>query len=165
MATKPQIVRVSLSYAKIGKTKQIDLEFVCSGYKIFFNCQHIFLKLNPIQRSFFDYLCEHMYMSNSILIDVQLKSNFQQFLEDITSKGETISISALDKYIPKLVSLKLLIRTNTIGEYFVNPKYVFKGSAVQREIQIIKLFKEAESGTIDINSILDRPLDDYFPEI
>ncbi len=104
-------------------------------------------------------------MSNSILIDVQLKSNFQQFLEDITSKGETISISALDKYIPKLVSLKLLIRTNTIGEYFVNPKYVFKGSAVQREIQIIKLFKEAESGTIDINSILDRPLDDYFPEI
>jgi len=117
--------------------------------KLFFNAQHILLKLNPYERCFFDFLCEQMKKENNkVFIDKPLKEEFLRFLQLID--GDPKKIDAIDGYVVKLTDYGLIIRSNDRALYVVNPKYVFKGPEKDR----IKCLTEILQTRIDANKPL-----------
>lgn len=121
----------------IGSPKRNQkLQFVNSGVTLFFNAQHILVKLHPNERAFFDYLCERMNISNNaVRIDSKLKDDFKSHIGKITSNKVNPSTKSITRYVKKLVGLGLIILNGSkLSEaYIVNPKYVFKGTLKQRK--------------------------------
>jgi len=136
-------IQISVNIGSPKRTKK--LSFVSSGVTLFFNTQHLFIQLNPKERALFDYLCERMNkVDNSLRIDTKLKEDFIRHISKITGKQISPSIKRVTSYLKNLVTPGLLILNgDKLSEsYFVNPKYVFKGTAKQR-IATIKLLIES----------------------
>lgn len=143
------------------------IEFKREGFVSLFNAQHIYLKLNSEQRCFFDFLCEKMNDQNEVLIDTFLRSEFIVFLEKITSGKISLTPRTIINYIKILVELRLIILyDNAKFLYVVNPKYVYKGSEINRKTILDDLIKNHMKYNIDIQSLLDIPLSEIeFPII
>lgn len=146
---------------------EYEVEFKREGFVSLFNAQHIYLELNSKQRCFFDFLCEKMNDQNEVLIDTDLRSEFIVFLEKITSGKMTLTQRALINYINIFVELRLIILYNNASFlYVVNPKYVYKGSEINRKKVLDDLIKNHMKYNIDIQALLDIPLSEIeFPII
>ncbi len=142
-----------------GKTETHVVKFVDEGYTFLFNAQHIFLKLNNLQRCFFDYLCERMNIDNTVYIDGALKNDFIQFLEKITGGKKTLNERSVSNYVKALVDAKLLIESKRFKMlYIVNPKYVFKGTKENRKKILKTLLKNPNKYDIDNTVLLNIPM-------
>ncbi|WP_146064450.1 replication/maintenance protein RepL [Algoriphagus boritolerans] len=86
-------------------------------------------------------------------------------MEEVTSNEMSKSERTLETYLKKFVDLKLLIRSNEVsGGYFVNPKYMFKGTLKERERVIKGLFEKAANGKVSFEPLLDKPISEYFDD-
>lgn len=148
----------------LGRAVCNDVQFSNIGVKQFFNVQHLFIKLSPYQRCFFDFLCEEMHDElNWVFIDHNLKTKFITFLEKIgadKTKGK-----AVNGFVPRLLGLGLLLTTTAKGYYTVNPKYVYKGTAKQRSDVLKQLIQDRldKGGSLVhlINTTEDKFLDGF----
>lgn len=138
--------------------KNTKLKFVNSGVTLFFNAQHLLIQLHPHERSFYDYLCEKMKQSdNSVKLDTTLKEDFIQNISKITSNKSNPSLKSVTKYQKRLVSLGLLIlQGNKLSDlYYVNPKYVFKGTQNQRTTSLTNLIESRDKLGLPNNMLLN----------
>jgi hypothetical protein len=146
---------------------EYKIEFQREGFVSLFNAQHIYLEMNTMQRCFFDFLCEKMTTKNQVLIDTDHRIEFISFLEKITSGRSSTTIRTLVNYINFFIELRLIIPFNSKRFlYIVNPKYVYKGSEINRKNILDDLIKNHMKYNIDIQSLLDIPLSEIeFPNI
>ena len=131
-----------------------SVHVVNTGCAWFFNCQHHFLKLNPIERCFFDFLCETMnVVNNKVTIDKELKEKFIDFAQEISGKTIEINLSTL---VGKLLKNNLILQTQTKSYYIVNPKFVWKGTKKQR-LSFIKSLLEKTSDIKILDQFIKKP--------
>jgi hypothetical protein len=126
---------VSVSFVGTdGVTRRKSIPYVSNSCALFFNAQHLLLKLSTKERAFFDYLCEVMGMNNNdVFIDNSLKLAFIKLVTDITGGDVQLTENAVGKYVQKLSGIGLVLATGNRARYTVNPKYVFKGSRTDRQ--------------------------------
>ena len=137
------------------------INFVNEGVTLFFNAQHHLIELSAHERAFFDYLCEHMNpTNNNIQIDKLMKDAFVTHIKKITSGDHVPSKKKIPAYIGKLSNLGLLILMGSekSGFYCVNPKYVFKGTNIQRIRTLKQLIEERNKNGKPINMLLNEAL-------
>jgi hypothetical protein len=152
----------TINHLSTKLNKQKTVGFIKNGMTVYFNAQHFFLKLKPKERCFFDFLCESMRIDhNSIVIDAILKDKFIAHLAAITAPAEKISSGSLNKYIPKLVNLGLLLETDKKAFYIVNPKYVFTGSNSQRLKCLKNLIEERQIKELSIAPLINMSEDEF----
>jgi hypothetical protein len=116
----------------VGKIREETIKVVIEGYYLFFNCQHLIIKLKPLARSFFDYLCERMRSDNNeILINNALKSDFKTHISTSSGNKHNPSIAALGKHLKAFKELRLVILSSNAKKqfYIVNPKYAYNKGA------------------------------------
>lgn len=160
-----KVVKITLPDEKFGGVRQIGIKFVTSCHFLVHNCQHLLLKLSGDERCFLDFLAEHMDNRNWLRVDKKLKTDFIQFLEEITSNNQTISARSLENYLRKFVDFGLVLKSSEASAgYYINPKYFFKGSQKDRENTIKALFKLASKGVVPYKPLLDKPLSEYFED-
>lgn len=141
----------------ITPTRKEAVRFVSNGYTLFFNAQHLLIQLTPKERSFFDFLCEEMRLSdNAIFIDEPLKKKFATRLERISNSKIVITTNSTGKYVQKLNGLNLIVRVG-LASYIVNPKYAFKGSPSQRKDCLKKLIQQRVSLGIPVQAFINQP--------
>lgn len=129
------------------------------GYKTYFNCQHLMLKLKPLEHSFLVYLIEQSEHDNRILVDTDIKNGFISFLTDITKKDPGLKPNNLDKMLKRLVELGLILHDkNTRGYYLVNPKYFWKESEKKRLVFLEKLIHNRILDGLPVDKLIDIPL-------
>ncbi|MDG1276994.1 MAG: hypothetical protein P8O16_06910 [Algoriphagus sp.] len=148
---------------KFGGKKEISIPYVTSCHTVYFNAQHLFLQLKPMERCYFDFLVESSQKDGFVLLDKVLKD---QFLEHLVKVGggkiKLPSPKGLHNTTVKLVDLGLLIRTTKKAEYYINPKYVCVTAPSKRMELIEKMFRLAEQGLIIPSPLLDKPIEEYF---
>ena len=114
------------------------IHFKSTGYKIYFNAQHLFLKLTPVERSVFDFLCEAMDHKNRTYIDAGLKLRYIAFIANITGQKQKIANTQVGAALQKLKFLGLIFTVENSRTYYtVNPKYVYCGTERARK-QLLK---------------------------
>ncbi len=137
-----------------------EISLVSEGCFYYFNAQHLFVKLSPKERSYFDFMCEKMDYDQRILLDNKFRKRFIRHISNITSSNDAPSMDTLRTNEKHMVDLKLVISVKNQGAlHYVNPKYVCNGSPSKRKKVIQKLAELALKGTIDLSTILDRPVD------
>ena len=135
-------------------TNKKTIDFVSSGYTLFFNAQHLLIQLSANERAYFDFLCEKMTAKNNyITVNIEMKEAFIDHIDKITSGANTPSLASVTRYTSKLAKLNLLILMGTkMSEFYsVNPKYVFKGAAKQRVIALRKLIEHLDNNSKSIH--------------
>ncbi len=136
------------------------IRVVNEGYHLFFNCQHILIKVPSEARAFFDFLCEKMRSdNNSIKIDKSLKENFIEQISRITSKKVIPAANSLNKYVSEFKQLGLILslKNTQRGSYFLNPKYVYKGYRKDRIHFLKTLIEERIASGQSLAHLVDRP--------
>ena len=137
-----------------------EISVVADGCTYFFNAQHLYLQLTAIERSYFDYMCEHMDFANRINISNVTRKDYSNFYNKITTSNDGPPAKVLQVMEKKLKSLKLLIGVKgQRSAHYVNPKYVSKGTASQRKKTLQILSGIAQEGLIDLSTIINIPLD------
>ena len=127
---------------------------------MFFNNQHLKIRLPSAARTFFDFLCENMRAdNNAIIINQDLKREFIEFVSKITSKKKTITLSTINKYITLLKKSHLLILSpgSERGYYIVNPKYVSKGTKRARRELLQAVINEKIANKENLKGLIDFP--------
>lgn len=163
MRASSKVVKITLPDEKLGGERFVDVRFVTSCHSLFHNCQHLLLELSANERCFLDFLAEQMDNRNWLRVDKRLKTDFIQFLEEITSGKKKVSPRSLEIYLRKFVDLGLVLKSDEVAAgYYVNPKYFFKGSQKDRENAIKALFELASEGIVPYEPLLDKPLSEYF---
>ena len=153
---KTEIVKVVLPQGDVLKT----VKFVTSGCTLFFNAQHLLVKLTAKERCFFDYLCEHMRATtNDVMIDSHLKEHFAEQYRVYSSKG--INLAEITKCIPTLKSLGLILGTHNKAHYIVNPKYAFKGYSSGRLLYLKKLIESRLAEGLSIAALINTPENEF----
>lgn len=157
--SKPSILVISQ-----GILFEHDLPITKTGCVYFFNAQHKYLKLKPIQRAYFDYICEHMVeRNNNIKLKPSLRGDFIAFCDKIMSKKDYCSEKTLQRAEEKFKELYLIFDVEGSPFSVVNPRHVFKGSHAKRESCYFKLAKLAREGKIPVAALLDTPLSELKP--
>jgi hypothetical protein len=109
------------------------ITFVNEGCMYFFNAQHKLIQLKPIERAYFDFLCEKMNVRNKIALNPNLRKQFLLFYEDILKVEKLRSERTLLSIESKLKNLSLIFQDPRNKRlHYVNPKYVFKGTSTER---------------------------------
>lgn len=162
--TEYTILKRYITDTKFGGKKEISISYVTSCHTVYFNAQHKFLHLKPVERCYFDYLVESAEKDGFVLLDKVLK---EKFLDHLMTVGKGIVKKApvmktLHNFTVKLVKLGLVINTNQVAGYYINPKYVSVAGQSKRMYLIGKMFDLAEKGGIEPSHLLDRPIDEYF---
>ena len=136
--------------------------FINDGFTLFFNAQHLLLKLTVIERSFFDFTCEVMRIGdNDITIDEGVKTKFQEHLMQVSGGKKTVTLNQLTKYVQKLSGLYLILRTQNKGRYIVNPKYVFKSGAPARKKYMKRLIENRMALKLPLKGLLHIPESEF----
>jgi hypothetical protein len=148
---------------KDGKLVRKDIRFVKFGCTSFFNAQHLFLRLDNIERCFFDHLCEIMdENSNRVLIVKDGKEKFAMKVSKITNGAYSTSIDSVTSAVRKLKLLGLILPVDEGRSYYVvNPKYVFKGRQSQRKWLLKNLIEQRYAEGPPIEALLPMPLDQF----
>jgi len=152
--------KLAVSLPNIQPNKAITIvRFVTSNHKIYHCAQHHFLKLKPIDRSFYDYLCEHMTQENRVTISSTFIQGYIDFLKKITSNLKEVSASTISRAMKTLVEEGLLIKgRGNSALYFVNPKYASKVSDTKRKDVIRKIVSMQLQNGLSIAPLLDFSL-------
>jgi len=125
------------------------VSFVKSSYKLYFNAQHLLIKLDPYQRCYYDYLCEMMVLeTNNVFVDKVFQTGFLAHLTAL--QIDTKILKEKNGYLEKLKDLGLILATGEQCCYIVNPKYAFKESESKRK----KCLKELIQTRIDTRQSL-----------
>lgn len=143
-----------------GNSIALKITVISAGYTLFFNCQHLMVKLGPEARCFFDYLCERMKSdTNEVIIDSKFKQEFKVQINRITSAKVNPSINSLNKYVSQFKELGLIIPTTNTrrGYYSVNPKYAYKGTKKNRLLLVANMIKDRIRNKEDFGALIDRP--------
>lgn len=153
-----QIIAKDPQHKKVDRTVQ----FKSSGYKIYFNAQHIFIKLTSLERSFFDFLCEIMETDNTTFIDVDLKRDYVKFMGEITGKKTKIIYSWIGASIKKLKTLGLIFSVDGGRSYYqVNPKYVFAGTEKARKSLLKDILEHRIRKELPLTMLIDTTESDF----
>jgi len=158
-------LKINLPYKCENQILNMEVSYVNEGCTHFFNAQHLYLELSPVERCYFDFLCEKMDPLNRIDIIPKRRNDFVSHFKKFTNEKppDSRKITSIEK---KLRELNLLLKVKGQGSlHFVNPKYVTKGSQTQRKNSILKIAYHAMNGEIDLTSILDRPLSSILPHL
>lgn len=128
------------------------------NYKSYFNAQHLLFKLNPLERSFYEYLIEKADLRSRVFINNTLKSEFIDFVEKVIG-GDVAKVTAakVDQVVPKLKELGLIIPSGDRGLYYINPKYAHKGSEKSRLHNLNNIIHERIMQKLPINMLTDVP--------
>jgi len=156
---------IIIPYKTENQIVNIEVKYVNEGCTHFFNTQHLYLQLSPLERCYFEFLCERMDPFNRIDIVPTHRKEFVSHFKKLTDQKppDSRSITSIEK---KLRDLKLLLKVKGQGSlHFVNPKYVFKGNQTKRKKAILKIADHAMMDEIEIASIIDRPLNRILPQI
>lgn len=132
------------------------VRFKALGYKTYFNCQHLLMRLNPVERGVLDFLIENADDKNLVLVNETLKEKYCSFLLDVSQMS--ISKNVVAKAVNKLASIGLILAEPLVrGLYIVNPKYFWSGSE-QRRMLIIEqtIIKRLDAG-LPVNHLIDIP--------
>ena len=147
-----------------GKLITRKVRVVQEGYTIFFNCQHLFIQLGSDARAFFDFLCEGMRTDNNgVMINKELKNRFIAHISKITGGKVVPADNSLNRYVSVFKSLGLIIldMDSERGFYYVNPKYVFKGSKKQRMKILRELIVERVNKGRSLKGLVDSAADNF----
>ena len=140
-----------------------SIRYVDSSSKLYFNNQHAILQLTIKELSFLLFLTEKMNHLNTVIVDRVLKESYLSFVSEVSSKPK-ISVTAVDKYIKKLKEVGYLILSGTTNSsyYTVNPKYLFKGTEMNRKRLLEEIIlKRIEKGQ-SLLHLIDRPEEEFF---
>lgn len=146
-----------------GVLFEYELQAVSRGCTYFFNCQHKFLQLSTISRAYFDFICENMDIRNRIRLNLEFRTKFISFCEEISANKVSCSPKTLERAEKQFFKLHLIIKEEGARLCIVNPKHVFKDSAKQRKKVYYKLAQLANLGKIPAEALLDRPLSSLEP--
>jgi hypothetical protein len=143
------IVTRTIYFFEDGKyftKKPFHKKYTKEHFRFFLDWQHRLLALSPITISLIFYLAEHMDdMTNEVTHNKAMIRRYQNFRIKIGKKP--CSDSAVRKGFQQLKRNHVLISTPEIGNYIVNPIYMFKENDELRRICINKLL----DNTKDIN--------------
>ncbi|RPD51413.1 hypothetical protein [Paracnuella aquatica] len=142
-----------------GKRIARTVLFVQSGVTYYHNAQHLLLELERGQRALYDFLCEWMDATNTFVFDEELKAAFIAFVSTVTSAKRAYSKGTAAQHLGLLVDLGLVLRTDKLNFYCVNPKYAYKGSEIQRKALLKKLIERRVSSSLSIDKLVDVPVD------
>lgn len=146
-----------------GKQIRKTVDFVADHCRHFHNAQHLLLQLERGERAFYDYLCEHMDAGNLITIDRNLRKDFVEFVERVSSKKITYSEASVTQYTLKLNSLGLILREEegNSGFYMVNPKYVFSGTETVRKSVLKETIEAKIYSGATLQHLISRPESEF----
>lgn len=156
---------INLPYKSENQILRTEVRYVDEGCTHFFNAQHLYLELSPVERCYFDFLCERMDPFNRIDIIPTRRIDFVSHFKKLTDQKppDSRKIPRIEK---KLRDLNLLLKVKGQGSlHFVNPKYVTKGNQTQRKKSLQKIAEHAMNGEMELTAILDRPLSNILPHI
>lgn len=150
-----------------GLPVEKEVVVVKEGCKYFFNAQHYLIQLERGERAFYDYLCEQMDSYNRVTISAQLRENFVQFVNSVSSKKRTYSTGSLSKYIQTLMGMGLLIRSGSknSGYYTINPKYAFAGPENARVRLLRTMITQGVAAKKDISALIHVPQDLFLKKL
>jgi hypothetical protein len=126
------------------------------NHKSYFNAQHLLFKLNPLERSFYEYLIEKADLKSRVFIDINLKKEYLDFVDKVIGADVARATAAkVDQVVPKLKELGLIISSNDRGLYYINPKYAHKGSEKSRLLNLMNIIHERIMQKLPINMLTD----------
>jgi hypothetical protein len=131
-------------------------KFKNTSFKLYFNAQHLLFQLNPLERSFYEYIIEHSDAKSRIFIVKDFKLEYIQFIVSVIGNSvKNITEAKVDQIVPKLKQLGLIISCNTRGLYYLNPKYAHKGSEKTRMQNVKNILEEMLLNNLPINMLVD----------
>lgn len=111
-----------------------EVPFVEDSVRLYFNAQHKLLLLSPLQRCYFDFMCEKMNSSNQIKLAPRFREDFISFCERVLGENSVRSQRTLYDAESQMKKLYLIFKVPEInGLWYVNPKHVFKGTETDRK--------------------------------
>jgi hypothetical protein len=144
--------------AESGRVLDHTVRLKKTGYKSYFNAQHIYFQLNNLERSFFEYLIEKADENALVYVIKPLKLEYIDFIGKVIGTSKQIKLASLDQITPKLKKLGLLIPLQeTHGMYFINPKYVYKGSEKGRVTAFNNILDHCLLNKLPISMLVDTP--------
>jgi hypothetical protein len=160
---KPGYSNISIEiYLQKGNKINQPLHYKSTGCKYFFCAQHLFISLSNKERSFFDFLCEHMDPDNAILINRDLKEDYMAFMTKICKENINITTGILDKALAKLKDKKMLLNLGGgAGYYLVNPRYVYRGTEADRMRLIKKVIQNRMMDGLPLEGLIDVSVDTF----
>lgn len=140
------------------------VRFKSLGYKTYFNCQHLLMQLNPIERGVLDFLIESADHTNLVLVNDTLKSEYCAFLLKVSQMS--VSKNVVAKAVSKLAFIGLILAEPTArGLYRVNPKYFWGGSEKSRMLVLKQaVIKRLEAG-LPLNHLIDTPVEVFMENV
>lgn len=143
------IVTRTLFYHEEGKykiKKTFTKKYTKEHVRFFFDWQHRLMSLSPTSISLLFYLTEHMdSVTNEVCHNKATIRRYQEFRKSIGKK--VCSDAAVRKGFQQLKKNNVLISTPEIGNYIVNPVYLYKETDDCRKICINRLLDKTQ----DIN--------------
>jgi len=141
-----------------------SVPYVKARVNIYFNNQHLLLRLNTKEISFLIYLTENMRANdNSVIIDSRLKSQYILLAYTVSNCQIELSSSSLDKFLRKLKNLGYVILKGSpkSSYYFINPKYFFKGTESDRIRLLEKIISDRLEKGESIEHLINQPVDGF----
>jgi hypothetical protein len=137
-----------------------EITFVNEGCTYFFNAQHKLIKLQPIERAYFDFICEKMNVRNKIALNPDLRKKFMSFSRDVLKIDKARTERTLLSFETNMKNLSLIFQDPSNKRlHYVNPKHVFKGSSIERGKLLKYLGKIALNNQFVAMAITNVPLD------
>lgn len=128
------------------------------NYKSYFNAQHLLFKLNPLERSFYEYLIEKADSKSRVFINNILKKEYLDFVDKVIGADVAKATAAkVDQIVPKLKELGLIIPSDDRALYYINPKYAHKGSEKSRLLNLKNIIHERILQKLPLNMLTDVP--------
>jgi len=126
--------------------------------KYYFNAQHLLIQLQPVERSFLEFLAELSDEQNRVFIDAALKQKFLGFLAHAKVRAKVLGLNGLSRIPGKLESLGLIFHEDGKRAYYrINPKYLWRGEELRRKQLIKKLIVERSQRGLPIHFLVDQP--------
>jgi hypothetical protein len=135
-----------------------EVHFVQSSMRLYFNAQHKLIKLKPLERAYFDFMCEEMNVRNQFELSPSFRKKFMAFCDKVMGKAFKRSERALQNYENHIEKLGLIFKVpDKPTLWYVNPKHVFKETETKRS-ELLKLLGEQSAFHPNIRTaILDVP--------
>lgn len=153
---------ITLKYPD-GRVLDHVAKFKSTGFKVYFNAQHLLIQLNPLERCFYEYLVEHSDINSRVFIDKNFKLSFIDFINTVIGSNiKNITYDKVNQIILKLNKLGLIISCMIRGQYYVNPKYAHKGVEKNRIKNLKNIINERLLENLPINMLVDMPNEKLF---
>jgi hypothetical protein len=140
------------------------VKFKTLGYKTYFNCQHLLMKLKPLERGVLDFLIEKADDKNLVLVNDLLKEEYRSFLLEVSQLNISKTVAA--KAVSKLASIGLILAEPMVrGLYRINPKYFWSGSEKKRMMVLEQTIIERLNTELPVNHLIDIPMEVFLENV